>query len=260
MKIRDVYSFSYDYLVKLSDGIVTQQEIDDFINSTDIAKIKNLGDVFGMLLVMLQDFNMHPNVIRYHEREKDIKNEIGFPDIGKIATLDPEVLAQKFINKYNAKGTTAWKRYCKGIVSGAAFLNNFKDYKEFKKVCDSFDENDMTRESFALFLQTKIDNMGFAVACNWLKELGYRNYPKPDTHMKDICLALGLIDSKQNDMECFETMTKIARKCGVDPYKLDKVWWLICSGNYYRYKKQLPDPTKNKEVFIDSINNETIED
>ena len=97
--------------------------------------------------------------------------------------------------------------------------------------------------------------MGFAIACNWLKELGYVNYPKPDVHMKDICQALGLINGKRTDIDCFEAMVKVARECNVEPYKLDKVWWLICSGNYYRYNIRLSNPQKNKTDFLDKISN-----
>ena len=95
--------------------------------------------------------------------------------------------------------------------------------------------------------------MGFAVACNWLKELGYVNYPKPDVHMKDICYAFGLIDSKKRDIDCFEAMIRVANECEVEPYKLDKVWWLICSGNFYRYDIQLPNPQKTKNDFLSHI-------
>ena len=54
-------------------------------------------------------------------------------------------------------------------------------------------------------------------------------------------------------IDCFEAMVKVARACNVDPYKLDKLWWLICSGNFYRYNKQLKNHQKNKEDFINLI-------
>ena len=68
--------------------------------------------------------------------------------------------------------------------------------------------------------------------------------------MKDICQTLGVIDENRTDIDCFEAMIKVARECKVEPYKLDKVWWLICSGNYYRYNIQLPNPQKNKTEFL----------
>ena len=91
--------------------------------------------------------------------------------------------------------------------------------------------------------------MGFAIACNWLKELGYYKYAKPDTHIKDVCLALNLIQNN-DDISCFEAIIKVANAAGIDAYKVDKVWWLICSGNFYRYNIVLPHPKHRKEQFI----------
>ena len=253
MNQKNIYKFSYDYLIEISKDFLSKEKVDSFINQTDAANLNSLSDVYEILLVILQDFQMYPKVINYADREADIKEAIHFPDLKYCAALKPEELASCFINKYNAKGKMCWVRYCKGVVSGAKYLSQFKDLEDFKNVCDSFDANEVTREAYALFLQTKIDNMGFAIACNWLKELGYMNYPKPDVHMKDICFALDFIDQKKNDIDCFEAMLLVAKQCGIEPYKLDKVWWLICSGNYYRYNIQLPNPQKNKAIFINKL-------
>ena len=249
-----IYSFSYEYLLKISNEIVSKEEVDDFINNPDVTSCDSIEKAYEMLLIILQDFQMYPNVINFRARSEDIKAKIRFPDVSYCANMDPKELAEYFIEKYNANGKRLWNNYCRSIITGATFLCKFEDYSEFKKTFDEFDTNDLTREAFALYLQTKIFNMGFALACNWLKELGYNNYPKPDVHMKDVCEALGLIDSNKTDIDCFEAMTKVARECNVDPYKLDKVWWLICSGNYYRYDKKLPHPQSNKEEFIKLLN------
>lgn len=253
MEYNQIYNFSYNYLVEISKGKVSKDEIDSFISNQDASNCSSIQDAFEMLLVILQDFQMYPNVIKYQDRSDDIKEAIHFPDLNYCASLKPEELAKEFITKYNSKSSSCWLRYCKGIISGASFLLGFKDYNDFKTTLDGFDLNNVTREAFALFLQTKIDNMGFAIACNWLKELGYVNYPKPDVHMKDICYAFGLIDKNKRDIDCFEAMVNISRLCEIEPYKLDKVWWLICSGNFYRYNIQLPNPQKTKADFIKQI-------
>jgi len=251
--ITNIYDFSYSYLLDISKDYLSREKIDNFIEHPDAPDLKSLSDVYEMLLVVLQDFQMYPKVINYSERKKEIKETINFPDFEHIAKLDLYELSELFIKKYKSRGKMCWIRYCKGIISGARFLSQFKDLDDFLTVCDSFDSNDVTREAYALFLQTKIDNMGFAIACNWLKELGYFNYPKPDQHMKDICCALGTISQKRKDIDCFEAMLNIAKQCGVEPYKLDKVWWLICSGNYYRYRIQLPNPKRNKALFLGKL-------
>ena len=76
------------------------------------------------------------------------------------------------------------------------------------------------------------------------------NYSKPDTHMKDICLALGMIKDKNDAVGCFRAMNTVAEAGHVEPYRLDKVWWLICSGNFYRLNKKLDNPRLNQERFL----------
>lgn len=73
--------------------------------------------------------------------------------------------------------------------------------------------------------------MGFALACDALKELGYTEYPKPDRHMKDILSGLGLCG--KDEIEVFETLVGMANTLGITPYRLDKVLWLVSSGNFY---------------------------
>lgn len=253
MELKDIYKFSYDFLVNITKGVVTKDEIDSFISTADAAHCKSLAEAYDMLLVILQDFQMYPNVIKYDERKDEIKAFIHFPDLEYCANLDSVELSNYFIEKYNSNSKRCWLQYAKGIISGAKYLSQFKNYNEFKKTCDDFDSSDITREAYSLLLSTKIDNMGFAIACNWLKELGYKNYPKPDIHMRDISYAFGLIDEKKKDIDFFETMVKGERACNVGPYKLDKLWWLICSGNFYRYNKQLKNHQKNKEDFINLI-------
>lgn len=253
MELKNIYKFSYDYLVQISKNVVSEEEINNFISEVDAVQCDNITEAYDMLLAVLQDFQMYPKVIKYAEKKDEIKAFIHFPDLNYCAGLVVEELSNHFINQYNSNSKRCWLQYSKGIISGAKYLSQFKNCDEFKKACDDFDSSDTKREAYALFLSTKIDNMGFTTACNWLKELGYKNYPKPDVHMKDISYALGLIDKKKRDIDCFEAMLKIARSCNVDPYKLDKLWWLICSGNFYRYNKQLKNPQKNKKNFINLL-------
>ncbi len=253
-QIGKIYKFSYQYLIDISKDSVSKEKIDQFIKQPDKRNCNCLEDAFDLLLDVLQDFNRNPNVIKYRTRSQEIKRHIEFPNLQHISLLNPSKLSADFATKFDTNGTRCWENYCKGIVSGAKFLLNFKSYGQFKKLCKSFNKNVMTREAFALLLKEKINNMGFAIACNWLKELGYYNYPKPDTHMKDICLTLKLIDNREDELGCFEAMSNIAKAAHVRPYMLDKVWWLICTGDFYRYDIKLQIPSKKlKNDFLKAL-------
>ena len=122
-----------------------------------------------------------------------------------------------------------WPKYCQTILSAAAFLSQFEDASEFHKWVEFFDQDDRKRVSLPLLLGWEIDGVGFALACDFLKEMGYENFGKPDMHLKDIFKKLELSATK-HDRDVFKAIIRIARNNGTTPYYVDKVFWLIGSG------------------------------
>lgn len=249
MDLKSIYEKSYDFLVNESKEYVSKEQIDAFISMPDVSECRDLHSAYILLLAILQDFNMYPNVIQFENRKTQILRILHDGDLKYISALDEAALLAEFKREFHFQKDIVWHKYCKSIITGARFMTCFTDDDDFKCTFDSFDKNDITREAFALFLSKKIYNMGFAIACNWLKELGYYKYAKPDTHIKDVCLALNLIQNN-DDITCFEAIIKVSNAAGVEAYKVDKVWWLICSGNFYRYKINLPHPKQRKEQFL----------
>lgn len=83
----------------------------------------------------------------------------------------------------------------------------------------------------------EISGMGFPLACDFLKELGFSEYGKPDVHLKDIFKALNLIDQNEKsatklDYQTFKVIDRIAEENDTTAYSVDKIFWLIGSGNF----------------------------
>ena len=119
-----------------------------------------------------------------------------------------------------------------------------------------YDYNTVTRMSLPLLISSKISGIGFALACDLLKELGYTYYPKPDVHMIDVFHGIGLCE--KDPISVFETIERIATDCrtvddSVTPYKVDKVFWLICSGNFYKENLSIK---RHKAALIELLKNE----
>ena len=97
-----------------------------------------------------------------------------------------------------------------------------------------------------------IEGVGFPLACDFLKENGYRNFAKPDVHIKDIFTRLGLARSR-NDYEVFSSVVRVALNVGETPYCVDKLFWLIGSGNFYDHPHIGEDGRigNNKEQFYE---------
>ena len=71
--------------------------------------------------------------------------------------------------------------------------------------------------------------MGFALACDFLKENGYPEFAKPDVHIKKIFNGLGLSDSN-DDYEVFKDVIRVSELVNGLPYRVDKLFWLVGSG------------------------------
>lgn len=84
-----------------------------------------------------------------------------------------------------------------------------------------------------MLLDQEIDGFGFALACDFLKELGYVNFAKPDVHIRDIFKALDLCPAKVNDYLLFKAIIRVAKNANFTPYNADKLFWLIGSGYFY---------------------------
>lgn len=138
--------------------------------------------------------------------------------------------------KINTSSKGMWPRYCRTILSGARFLSQFASADEFYAWVDAFDGlDDRARPALPMLLAQEIDGFGFALACNFVKELGYENFSKPDAHVKDIFWALGLSPKGTSDYEVFKAVARVARHAGVTPYNVDKLFWLIGSGHFYEH-------------------------
>jgi hypothetical protein len=141
-----------------------------------------------------------------------------------------------------------WVIFTKGILSGAEFLSGFESYEAFDKFVNSFAFNDISIGALPILLDQEIYGIGFAIACDWLKEIGYSNYAKPDTHTIDILFESGIAPNQDN-YTIFQTMVKMARVNNEPPAVIDRLLWLIGSGKYVENEKI----TRQKAAFIKDI-------
>jgi hypothetical protein len=132
-----------------------------------------------------------------------------------------------------------WPRYCQTILSAAGFIDQFASVDDFFSWVDFFDRDDRSRASLPMLLDHEIKGFGFALSCDFLKELGYVNFPKPDVHLRDIFTALELCPDGTDDYHLFKAIVRVASHSNVTPYAADKVFWLIGSGNFYEDKKEI---------------------
>lgn len=139
-----------------------------------------------------------------------------------------------------------WRIFAEGIISGANFMSSFRDKEDIDSFVNLFSQDKKIRAALPMLLSKEIKGFGFALACEFLKESGYRNYVKPDVHLTNIIYELGLSNSKDS-YDVYKSIIKMAEDVGEDPYTIDKIFWLIGSGNFYLDEIKIG---KNTNTFI----------
>ena len=247
-KNKEIYQYARRFLIEhLPEGL-SESDLEKYFEGDD-RKSSSLSDVFVVFIKSAQEYQRMPNVIKLEERMESIREILFGFDYKRVALLKEEDLYKQFRQEFEVTSkdskNNSWYKWSCAIIDSAKFISGFKDFDDFREFVKRFDYNTETRMALPLLISTKIRGIGFALACNALKELGYLDYPKPDVHMIDICEALGL--SGNSPYEVFEAIVHMAKDNGVTPYEVDKVLWLISSGRYY--KDDITDKSR-KDEFI----------
>ncbi len=242
------YNLSYNYLLSILPENIKENDLEKYFIG-DNRNANSLEDVFERLIISAQNYQGMPRFIKFGERKEKIKELLHNYDLNWIANQSVEDLFKVFHDEFkfsianeNIK-YNSWYKWSNSIIDGAKYLKGFDSFELFTNYLDVYNSNPKTRVALPLVISTKVSGIGFALACDFVKELGYLNYPKPDVHIMDICTGLNLCES--NVMEVFETIVEIAEKSGHTSYELDKILWLICSGKFY-----LDKDSNNRDIEI----------
>lgn len=241
---KQAYLLAKSFLPNLGINGVTSNLIEKYLNPLTInPKPTSKQGIYRRLLESAQNANMKAGVIG---------KSIG--GVEKLSVVLESFTPQSVLDKYNdhweavlddivkqlkPRGEirrtprSIWPHYCQTILSAANFIEQFASTDDFFSWVDFFDKDDRARASLPMLLSREIEGFGFALSCDFLKELGYVNFPKPDVHLRDIFTALNLCPSKADDYQLFKAIIRLAGNADVSAYNADKVFWLIGSGNFY---------------------------
>lgn len=222
-----------DYLAERADMESVRRHMDD---ATEVT-LTSLVDVYTRLLWSLSN-------------RQAMANSIG--DVWKLDDVLMGFKPEKVLGRYTHWGElfdqveaavhppgrmvksnprNFWVQFCKGTLDGAKFLAAFGTLERFKEFVDGFYLNDDLKQELPHVVARRIHGLGFALACDFLKELGYTDYAKPDVHLKAIMMGVGFGDG--SDQDTFRAVISVARDVGETPYAVDKALWLIGSGFLY---------------------------
>lgn len=254
-KYKTVFKFAQKFL---GDIISDHPSLNNSILEKHLqhqSEFNNISDANCRLIETLQNRSMMAKVINFKERKNEIRKILHGYNPEKILQgyKNANELVNEFKNKFNLNNLRSnrnlWFQFSEGILSGSKFMASFKDKKDFDTFIKVFDRNKFTKAALPMLLSKEIKGLGFALACDFLKELGYRDYPKPDTHLIEIFHTLGLSVSKE-PYEVYKSLMEMSEAVGEDAYRVDKIFWLIGSGNFYLADTKTG---RHREKFIKSV-------
>ena len=247
-KDRAVYVMGKDFLLSKTEEGITAEVLEVYLRGDDCPRLGTINAIYERLLEAAQSANMKPGVIGNAIGGVDKLGRVLFDfDVRKVsevfsasgAILDKIEDTIKPHGKVRRRPRCIWPQYCKTILSAASFLTKFASAEEFYAWCDRFVNDHRTRLALPLLLAKEISGFGFALACEFLKEIGYLEYGKPDTHVKGILKGIGVCPENASDYEVLKTIIRIAENAQVTPFSVDKAFWLIGSGKFYRHKETI---------------------
>jgi len=235
---KKAYELALTFLLNI-DERVTPEVIEQHVLESEYNRPDNMPDIFKRLIDSARNAQMKRNVIGNIQDLKETLCDYNPSNVLQRYNGDPKQLMDYIVTNVKVNDIlhltdkSIWPRYCRSIISSASFLSRFNTAKEFHDFVELFHDNDVALPALPLMISKEVYGIGFALACDFLKEIGYQNYAKPDVHLKRILPALNLCDSP-DEYVVFKSVVRIARNANDTPYAVDKIFWLIGSGYFYR--------------------------
>lgn len=248
-----IYKLAIKFLLTKKEQGITKEVLNAYRFEIDKPRPDKLNGVYLALLESAQNAQRKSNVIGKSLGEDGVKR------LGSVlGDFDPYFVKAKYqsweqiyeiierqikpTSQMNKASGSIWSGYCRTIIDGAEFLSRFSSAEDFYRFVDPFAKCPDERVNLALPLfidNTKLMGFGFALSCEFFRQLNYSQYAKPDVHVQKILKGLGCCSDKASDYEVSLALNRIARKARVTPYDADKALWLIGSGFFYKHKASI---------------------
>jgi hypothetical protein len=185
----------------------------------------SLEELYQRLLVSAQNANMKAGVIGgsiggveklavvlFGFNPKKVSDAYGINSDLVLSEIEAKL---KPSGKIRKTPKSIWPKYCETILSSARFFKQFASGGEFYDWANHFYQDKRSIAALPMILAEEIYGIGYPLACDFLKELGFVNYGKPDVHIIEIFEGLGLCNLGASPYEIQKTIVRIANEKGI---------------------------------------------
>lgn len=235
------------------------------VESCDIHNLQTtLSAIYHRLLVSCQNRAMMPTLIKFDANRKIFARLL--EDFNPAKVLEKYKSADDLFGVFdktfdiNKDHNKLWKLFAQSVMDSAIFMAKFKNVEDFKKTIDDIAAHSSAIMAIPNFICEKIRGLGPVLACDFIKEIGYVEYAKPDVHIEYIVINYFYDGKKVSPKEILNKVQEIARDAGVSTFEVDKILWLIASGKYYDVKQMEPTIVVKSEHAGQSLRDEFLEE
>lgn len=190
----------------------------------------SINSIVYRMLFHAQNNRKKKNAIKfeeYKEQYKKVLKQFNPKELSKMTENDIKQLLEKNI-KFYPKGQFG-KDYARVIKEVSKFLSPFDDANDFINFCE-FINSKVDKKYLPKMIQD-IHWYGNALSRDFLKELGFDCYAKPDVHVKDF--ISNVFNCKNEDLDVLEKINEISEISKEKIYFIDKLIYLSCTHDFY---------------------------
>lgn len=203
----------------------------------------NIKDVHKQVLTTLATPRGLPKLVKSIDAYREVFSDFDpFEVVEGLGNLSDDELVERVRPKHANHTNRLWRQFARGAVDGARLLTSFTnpnslDASGFFAFVDLNAQNADDCWALAQALSEKIYGMGTVLACNFLKEVGISIAIKPDVQLIEIFSKIRLIPSSTKSLaeapyRTFLAGQKIALANQVQPFLVDKMYWILGAGKW----------------------------
>jgi hypothetical protein len=263
-----LYDKAREFLISRIPGGEPASILEHYLSLPDRSQSPAPVEVlYQRLLISAQNANMKSGVIGGSIGGVEKLSTILFDfDPNRVASTygsRSDIILDEIEKKLNPAGKvrrttrSIWPRYCETILSAAHFLVQFDSGEDFYTWANHLYRDKRSMAALPMIIAEEVYGIGYPLACDFLKELGFVNYGKPDVHLIELFEGLGLCHHGASFYEIQKIIVDMAAEKGVTAYNVDKLFWLIGSGKLYDHPEigNKGSIGRNKHQFIDWVIN-----
>lgn len=267
-----LYALAKDFLLQNTERSDARSTLENRLSPEyGLGDIRQIEQVWRRMVVSLSNAERKSKVVGDPSQFEDILCDFSpnrfleendhFKDQDKIEVLLNKLEKRRGL-KISRQQRGIWPQYTRGLITSAKFTSQFDSSHAFFEWAESFSHDRKSHPGLPLIISQEVHGMGYTLACDFLKEIGFINYAKPDVHVRAVLKGVGLVSEKVSPYALQKKIRILADQAETTPFVLDKLIWLTGSDDWFTKSdvKLMGGARQKRALFIEFVNQNGLPD